>query len=286
MYTIDHLKSIIVIVVLLSTSVAVSGAQGDESRFAFISKLIETSSLAKQITDNGDPRALALRENARKLYVKAEQARDQGNRELASKRLDEAAKTMFHAIQLVRPKQLSQNKDNRDFENRRQSVDALLDAHHRISADKGIRDKVSDVEIEANKLSQQAIQLFSNGDTDAGFDNLNRAYQLVKASIESMRDGDTLVRSLAFSSKEDEYHYEIDRNDTHRMLVDMLVKDKVRTDNARQMVQKFLDKAAELRRDADQQAAKGEYAQAVRLLEDSTRDLVRAIRGAGVYIPG
>ena len=33
-------------------------------------------------------------------------------------------------------------------------------------------------------------------------------------------------------------------------------------------------------------ASKKDHAQAVKLLEDSTTELVRAIRNAGVYIPG
>ena len=39
-----------------------------------------------------------------------------------------------------------------------------------------------------------------------------------------MRSGDTLVRSLNFASKEEEYRYEIDRNDTHQMLIKVLVE--------------------------------------------------------------
>jgi hypothetical protein len=41
-----------------------------------------------------------------------------------------------------------------------------------------------------------------------------------------------------------------------------------------------------LRKTAEEQAAKREFDAAVKTLEESTRELVRAIRAAGVYIPG
>jgi len=94
------------------------------------------------------------------------------------------------------------------------------------------------------------------------------------------------VRSLSFTSKEEEYRYEIDRNDTHRMLVTVLLQDKRGAAGVDAMVERSTLAAAALRKAADEQAARREFDAAVKTLEDSTRELVRAIRAAGVYIPG
>jgi hypothetical protein len=51
-------------------------------------------------------------------------------------------------------------------------------------------------------------------------------------------------------------------------------------------MQAFADKATQLRAEAEAQAARGDHAGAVKSLEDSTRELVRAIRSGGLYIPG
>ena len=51
-------------------------------------------------------------------------------------------------------------------------------------------------------------------------------------------------------------------------------------------MQDFVDRAGGLRREAEVAAGRGDPATAIRLLEDSTRELVRAIRAGGVYIPG
>jgi hypothetical protein len=52
------------------------------------------------------------------------------------------------------------------------------------------------------------------------------------------------------------------------------------------MVKGFVDKATQLRTQAESTASKGDYVGGIKLLEDSTAELVKAIRGAGIYIPG
>jgi hypothetical protein len=95
------------------------------------------------------------------------------------------------------------------------------------------------------------------------------------------------VRSLNFASKEEEYHYEIDRNDTHLMLIKVLVEEKRAANPALdQQVGGFVTKARELRNKAEAAAGHKDHAEAVKLLEESTAELVRAIRNAGIYIPG
>jgi hypothetical protein len=91
-----------------------------------------------------------------------------------------------------------------------------------------------------------------------------------RVSIESMRRGDTLVRSLHFATKREEYDYELDRNDTHRMLITVLLAE--RKDAAGAMpatMQPFIDRAGQLRRDADALAPQRRPCRGIRLLEDS-----------------
>jgi hypothetical protein len=67
------------------------------------------------------------------------------------------------------------------------------------------------------------------------------------------------------------------------MLITVVLAD--RKDAAAGM-QAFTDKAAKLRGEAEGLAKRGDHAGAIKLLEDSTRELVRAIRAGGLYIPG
>ena len=129
----------------------------------------------------------------------------------------------------------------------------------------------------------QAERLAAAGQMAQARTVVDRAYLTARVSIEALRRGDTLVRSLTFASPREEYDYEIDRNDTHRMLVDLVLTERREVGP---IVQPLLDKAGGLRREAEAQAQRGDHDSAIRTLEAATRELVRAVRAGGIYIPG
>ena len=258
-----------------------------ERRLASVATLIETSSAARQIEASADPAARAARDAARAARQRAAEAWAQGRYAEASGLLDQAAKLMFDGVHRAAPEQVNGAKLQRDFDTRMDTVKALLTAQKRISVEKGLGAKGAAASAAMEQQVRAAAALAAGGQLAQGRIVLEQAYLATRLSIEGMRNGATLVRSLQFASKEEEYRYEVDRNDTHKMLVTLLLAEK-RAANAGLdgMVQKYLDQAALLRRAADASAAAKDYEGAIRQLEDATGQLVRAIRGAGVYIPG
>jgi hypothetical protein len=257
-----------------------------ERRLASVSTLIEKSSAAKQIEASANPEALALRGKARELRQQAEELFRKGQSGEATRLLDQAAKLMFDGVRLASPEQVTGAKLQRDFDNRMESVKALLGAQKRISAEKR-QAKGAETSQAIEAQIREATSLAAAGKLEAGRALLDKVYLSLKVAIEGLRDGDTLVRSLQFASKEDEFHYEVDRNDTHKMLIKVLLEEKRASNaNLEGMVQKYLDAANTLRTSAEAAATKKDFDGAIKLLEDSTKELVRAIRSAGVYIPG
>jgi hypothetical protein len=253
-----------------------------ERRIATVGTLIEKSSAARQIEASGDARAMEKRAAARETYRRAREAFQAQELTLASSLLAEASRLMFQAVQSAAPEQVLAPKQESDYATRRESLRALLAAQRRISAEKpgpGAERTTSAIE----GFLQEADQLAAQGKLVEARAVLDRGYLLAKAAISSVRSGETLVRSLQFASREEEYRYELDRNDTHRMLVKMLLSGE-RSNDA--MVSGPLGKAARLRGEAESASAQGDFVQGIRLLDESTRELVRAIRSAGVYIPG
>lgn len=283
--------------VMLSLSLAASAQQAPahpvedkaqlERRLASVATLIETSSAARQIEASADPAARAARDAARAARQRAADAWAQGRYAEASGLLDEAAKLMFGGVRQAAPEQVNGAKLQRDFDTRMEAVKALLTAQKRISVEKGLGAKGATASAALEQQVRAAAALAAGGQLAQGRIVLEQAYLTTRLSIEGMRNGDTLVRSLQFASKEEEYRYEVDRNDTHKMLVTLLLAEK-RAANAGldSQVQKYLDQAALLRGAADASAAARDYEGAIRQLEEATGQLVRAIRGAGVYIPG
>lgn len=258
-----------------------------QRRLASVATLIEKSSAARQIESSANPQALALRGQARELRQQADAAYQGGSYPDASRLLDQAAKLFFEGVRLASPEQLDSGKKQVDFDNRMETVKALLAAQKRISAEKGQGAKGTQTSDKIEALMRDAAALAAAGQLDQGRALLDQVYLTTRTEIESMREGDTLVRSLNFATKAEEYLYEVDRNDTHKMLITVLLNEK-RASNAglASMVQKYIDKAAALRVDAEAMATKKDFEAGIQLLEESTKELVRAIRGAGVYIPG
>jgi len=254
-----------------------------ERRVTSVATLIEASSAARQIESSGVAAAREKRDNARLIHREAAASLAAGDAPAASKLLDQAAREMMNGVRLAKPEEVQGAKDKRDFEARLDSARALLAAQQRITQEKNAGAEAKDATRRIEREIAQAEQLATAGQHAQARVGLDRAYLTARVSIESMRRGDTLVRSLTFGSAKEEYDYELDRNDTHRMLVTMLLADRR---EAAPMMQPVLDRADQIRKDGLAQAQRGDHRAAIKSLEDSTRELVRAIRAGGLYIPG
>jgi HEPN domain-containing protein len=255
-------------------------------RLDSVRRLLTVSSAARQIETEGNDEARRIHAGAKETYDQAKTAFEAGDLAGASDLLDQASNMMFSAVRATRSEAPVDDHDRQAYTNRKRSTEALLEAYQRVAREKGdpqaerTRAEVLNIFAEAERLAQA-------GHYRDGRVELDKAYLLVKSGIAALRGGDTLVRSLDFASKEEEYHYELDRNDTHKMLVSMLVTEKVMENpELGKRIEPFLRKAERLRGEADSAASGRDYEEAVRLLEQSTSEFIKAIRNAGVYIPG
>lgn len=263
-----------------------AGSGSVEGNLYFVQTLIERSSMAQKVASSANPDALAKRDQARAKYLQARQAASQGNTEGAQTALNEAKMLMFQAARLADREQVLEGKRQSDYQNRLDSVDALMAAHERVTETKGQKELHRQLEPRVEERLQEARNLAAAEDYDQARAVLDEAYLSVKASLERLRGGDTLVRSLNFASKEEEYRYELDRNETLRMLVDVLLKERLKQQSVARMVETHMAKARELRAEGEAQAESGDYQNAIDKLDTSTRQIIRAIRSAGVYVPG
>ena len=276
--------------VLLFVAVAAGAVHASQtgSRLQSVEKLLENSSAAQRIKGSDNQAARDKHAQAVELFNQAKQAESKGDETRAADLLKQATKAMFEATRMIEKDGSFLAKDLRDFEARKESVEALCTAYENIAKEKGVTsEKENELHSFVHKRVDQAEALKKENRVKDGRKMLDEAYVAAKVAIEHLRGGETLVRSLHFESSEEEYHYEVDRNDTHRMLVDVLLKEKMKSSGSVQtMVNKFMGKADELRAQADEQASEGEYENAIGTLEQSTKEIVRAIRSAGIYIPG
>lgn len=270
----------------LAAGAALAQAPGGpalEARLATLETLIERSSAARQIEASGMAAAAERRAQAREALRQAREALAVADTERADALAARARTLIVEAARLAAPEQVLADKARADYDSRLRSVQALAAAHERVSAEKGEPEGSAQTARAIERLLDSAARLRAEGRVEQARRDLDQAYLIAKASVSALRSGDTLLRSLNFATKEEEYRYEIDRNDTHQMLITVLLGGQRALEA---MVARSVERARELRAQAEASAFSGEHAAAVKLLEESTGELVKAIRSAGVYIPG
>jgi hypothetical protein len=255
-----------------------------ERRLESVNTLIEKSSAAKQVDAAGGDEATRRRDRARSLHQQATKAYEAGDYAAANGLLDQAAKEMIGSVRKSGPDQVTGDKKQTDFNNRLESVKALQDALKRVSTEKQAGAQSAEAAKTVDQLVAEAVKQRDAGRIDQGRATLDQAYYTARVAVQNLRQGDTLVRELKFETKEDEYRYEVDRNDTHQMLIKVLVEGKEGT--ADSTIRERVKQADALRKEAEALAAKKDFEAAIKKLEDSTRELVKGIRAAGIFIPG
>jgi len=257
-----------------------------ERRFASVGFLLEKSSAARQIEASGDAGALERRARARESYRQAQETFKAEDLAGTARLLAEASALMMEAARLANPAQVNGEKQRTDFAARLASVKALLAADRRVIAEKHAAPKAAETSRTVEKMIAEATQLAATDKLPEGRALLDRAYLVARAALSSMRGGDTLTRSAHFANKEEEFQYEIERNNTHRTLIHSLLADKRNAQAAEATAQASVETAARLRGEAERRSAAGDFAAAVEQLDQSTRELLRAIRSLGIFVPG
>lgn len=255
-----------------------------DSRMDYAANLIYRSTAAQQIKNSQNQQAHKLYQDAQSLYKKI--SLTSGSPEKNKQLLDEALTKMFSAVQMAEPEKVRAEKSRRDFTKKKESIQALLDAHDRVAKEKNKSSQGDIMHKQISELLTQANALYQQGEYSQGKGILDGALNIVKTSIEQMRGGDTLVKGLNFESKKEEYAYELDRNDTHTMLIKVLLSEK-RKNNPEldKRVRQALDISGQYRQKAEQMALKNDYQTAIDWLEKATLELVKVIRRGGIYIP-
>lgn len=249
-----------------------------------LSQLINHSASTRQINGSHNLKAKTLYEEAVKHLENARHFEAKGDSEAARNALTKARIKMFQAIRLSGQKDIK-DKQQADYKRRIESTRALLEAHKAISKEKKLGSVAQSVEHHVSKELKKAQQAFQQGDFDKALEIANAAYLSIKISVSRLRNGDTLVRELHFDTKEDEYKYELERNNTHKILVNVLLKNKL-TQKKFKLVQFGMQKAETLRQQAIEYAKHKKFEKAIATLEKSTQQIIRAIRMAGIFIPG
>lgn len=216
----------------------------------------------------------------------------------ANKRPDEAPALLGQAYALVRAeiRLLAQEQNaprsetlstglraptRQSYERVRDSAGALRDALLRLSQEAGREGATAQVAT-VDRLLADAAAAAVGEHWEVAQGMATQAMDAARAGVRQIREGTTQVRALVFATPADEYRYELDRYASYRMLFETTVAPETLNEaiaaRRREAESRFAAAEAE--------AAAGNYAKAITLLEEASQRWIAAMRAAGIYLPG
>lgn len=255
--------------------VAPPTATGLMQRWEALGNLLERSSAAKHLEQEGSAESKQAQQDARAVRAKAKQAIDAGELEKADALLREASQLLFKAERGSRSPAMAVDKAKVDFVARRNSVQALMQTGRRIA---GEEHATKPDFAQAEGLLKEADQLAAQDKHTEGRVKLDQAYGLITSAVRGMREGKEVKAEKKFATKADEYKYEQARNDDYQSLITGLIADK---DNSWTDVAK---QAASLREEADNLARGNDHEAALKKINESTGKLKGLMRRSGFPI--
>lgn len=253
-----------------------------------VENLAFRSVAAKTIAESGDSEAIEALKKAKSLIEEAKAAGDGGQYKEADDKLNEALKLINDQSRRLTLNTVGSERDKVLFERRRHAVETFLKAYERVSSDPKADSSEMPKEHTtwiAEKLAE-ADALAAKGTYDKAQEPLEAAYERTRGLIRTMRAGQTLTRSLNFATAEEEYRYELKRNDSHFALLEFAIVEKNPSGSIIERINQSRDDAHKVRDEAEAKAKDGDFPNAITQLNSSTKILLQAIRMSGIYVPG
>lgn len=251
--------------------------------------LLAQSPAVQRVPESGNAQAKKKLADAQALYAKAGGEADAGRTAQAVKLLDQAIVEISAAARLVPdPVQLAAQERTR-YASLSETVRTFLNLH------KSVSDKMAARKLQANAgtldpakvngLVEKAEGLAAAGNHKDANAALNEAYRAVVGSLSKMLMSTTIVYDQKFDTPAEEYQYELARNRSYEELVPLAVAQLGTSRDNAQQSERYVQQSRELREAAQKQAAGGNYAAAIKTIQDATGHLQRSLRIAGVIVP-
>lgn len=255
-----------------------------ENKLNAVANLLNRSTISKQVLDSHNDAAVQYYRFSQSLYDEAVEAYNLGNLEKSNMLIKKSRTALIDAIEFANLKAAkTKQRSKNHYESLRKSANALMNAMERISEEKGKQDDFSFMFKGLNDNLAETDKLYFQGKYDPAMEGLDKVLQTIKVEISKMRSGDTLTRSLNFANAREEYLYEIDRNDTHLMLLGMYLSENDKKTSA--SMDDAIKTAKKLRKEAEALAAGHKHKKAIKVLEKSTLEIISTIRSTGVFVP-
>lgn len=256
-----------------------------EQKIRLIDTLIRAPA-AKGAGEGPEADSRALIEQGRHAVDDARKALADGHFDEAAKLADDALRSVSSASRRMSPgegalPESAQRKSLQDLGDQvgmyRGSIDELARDPERGARAKALLGRV-------DGLTAESKQLAEAGRLGEAGKKMAEAYKIAVEELSRLRAGQEVLLSLKFDTPADEYAYEKKRFASNEIMVDMMVAEGRAAGDKRHLVDGFVEEGRRLGSLAEEQARTGRHAEAVKLMEQASAQLVRALQSMGVPV--
>ena len=271
--------SVSVMMLSLSLGVKAEVEIKPSPRIDYAEQLLMHSDTAKRLEESESEDAIKALEESRSLYHQARSAQKRGDFDEAESFATDALRRFTSAARfLPRPKSVEVQLKEK-YVDLTKEIFSYLEWYD--TAPYVSKDEQEAVDRARSQMAQAKDLVSINKVTQANR-LLTRVLQdVVELSNRSLKNS-TVISSLDFESPEEELKYEVARNDDYKQLIPIAIEQKQPTSGRLMLLKRFEQKAINMRVLADQQRAKGELELAIKSLQDSTDQYIRALGIVGV----
>lgn len=252
------------------------------NKVKFLDWLVHSSPAAKRIEVSGDDEAKQQLKRAKDMWEQAVEHSEREEYELAEVHIETGLKLMTKVSRKFKDQEKERHARIELYKQVKGHVEMFVTAFDRIAAEEG-KDHIHSMldRNELDTLMSSAQSNFDDGDLVMANHLMRQAADMVDSALSDARHEDVLLHELSFESLQEEYQYEIDRNDSYVKLIDLMQEKTVPSQASASYVARLVEQNAELRKEADALAKKGDYEKSIEVLEKGTDKLSRALRVSG-----
>ncbi|MDH5784214.1 MAG: hypothetical protein OEZ16_01230 [Chromatiales bacterium] len=271
---------VLLVITVFVTNLAIAGYEMQlPIKLDYAEGVLMRSSTAERIRTRGSDEAKAMLEKARNTYKEARIAQQSGKFALANTKADESLRLVNAAVLLVPNKFDEERAAKRRYAELLHQVETYLQWDHEHSViDADTQNELDKTVIEMEEAAKYA----SSSDYKKANEFLNMALAIVISARNKSLKERTFVYDLNFETPIDEYNYEETRNEDYQRLVPVAITQRDPPAGIQSLMQRFVDKALIKRHDAEALFKDKSYEQAVSKMQESTTDLLKALKLAGV----
>jgi hypothetical protein len=278
---------LIVTLALLSGGSAFAVSEEDKyssiyNKIKLLDWLVNDSPVTKRIEASDDDVAKQQLQRSREMLQQAVEHNEQGEYELAEGHINQGLVLMTKLSRKVKDEDRVKQARIELYKQVKGHVDMFVVAFDRVAEEKGeehVRGMLDRDELD--QVMSKAESAYEDGDLAMANHLMRQAADIVDNALSDARHKDVLLHELKFESLEEEYAYEINRNESYVKLIDLMQKKSAPSQASAAYVQKLIDENSKLREQADMLVSEGKLEQGISVMESGTDKLSRALRVSG-----